>query len=198
MGKIKNNSLKVAREMLKPYGTVFGRNKTSLKAKIINTPIGSLMVVSDENHLLMLKSIDSPTLSRELKHLTELYSKPIIEDDNAKPLTLIESELEAYFRGDLIEFKTPFKFESFGTEFQRAVWMEINKIKHGETSTYSELAQRIEKPNSYRAVANACGRNPIAIIVPCHRILASGGKLGGYTGGVEKKEWLLEHEKKIH
>lgn len=185
----------MAREVLKPYERVFDGDKKPLKAKIVDSPIGSLIVVSDEKKLLMLSFPESQHINRELKHLTELFSKPIIEDDDSKPLKSIETELKAYFKGDLTEFHTPIDINFTGTEFQRAVWNEIYKIKHGKTITYSELAQRIGKPNSYRAVANACGRNPIAIVVPCHRILASGGKLGGYSSGIEKKEWLLDHEK---
>lgn len=195
MGKIKSNTLKSVRDVLKPYETVFAGDEKPLKTKIIDSPLGPLIVVSNEKSILMIKNAESQNLNRELKQLTKLYSKPIVEDNDSKPLKSIESELDAYFKGDLTEFQTPLEIETSGTEFQRAVWNEINKIKHGKTSTYLELAQRIGKPKSYRAVANACGRNPIPIVIPCHRVLATGGGLGGYTGGVDKKEWLLDHEK---
>ena len=84
-----------------------------------------------------------------------------------------------------------------GTNFQRTVWKEISKIPFGETRTYKDLAIAIGKPNSSRAVANACGKNPYPVIIPCHRVIRSDGKLGGYSGvgGVKKKKELLKLEK---
>ena len=83
-----------------------------------------------------------------------------------------------------------------GTDFQRRVWKEISKIPFGETRTYKDLATAIGKPNSSRAVANACGKNPYPVIIPCHRVIRSDGKLGGYSGvgGVKKKKELLKLE----
>lgn len=89
-----------------------------------------------------------------------------------------------------------------GTEFQKQVWREIAKIPRGQTITYKELARRVGRPRAYRAVANACGRNPVPIVIPCHRVVgspsASSGwkRLGGYAGGIEKKKWLLELEQR--
>ena len=85
-----------------------------------------------------------------------------------------------------------------GTDFQRRVWKEISKIPFGETRTYKDLAIAIGKPNSSRAVANACGKNPYPVIIPCHRVIRSDGKLGGYSGdgGIVTKKMLLEAEKK--
>jgi len=84
-----------------------------------------------------------------------------------------------------------------GTNFQRTVWKEISKIPFGETRTYKDLAIAIGKPNSSRAVANACGKNPYPVIIPCHRVIRSDGKLGGYSGvgGIKKKKELLKLEK---
>lgn len=189
------NTVKLARTVLERFSGAYERDKKPLKAKIIETPIGVLMAVSNEKNLLMLSSAASKHLDRDLRRLTHVYSKPIIEDDDAKPLTSIQSELDAYFKGDLVEFQTPFEIDSTETEFHRAVWNEIYKIEYGTTSTYSELAHQIGRPKSYRAVANACGRNPLAIVIPCHRVLATGGELGGYSSGVEKKIWLLNLEK---
>lgn len=194
----KTDTFQSVQEVLHPYKTVFSADKKPLKSKIIGTPIGTLVVVANETSVLLVGNVDSQNLDRGLKSLTEVYSKSIIEEDNdCKPLASIESELKAYFNGELTEFQTPIDVDSLGTEFQRAVWMEINKIPHGKTSTYTELAKRIGKPSSYRAVANACGRNPITVVIPCHRVLASGGGLGGYTGGVDKKVRLLDLEKKL-
>lgn len=194
MGKIRSKDNKPTRDVLKPYTKITEGNK-ALKAKFIESPIGPLICVSNENNLLMLTTIDSKHLDKELKQLTTVHSKAIVENDDAEPLKSIESELQAYFKGDLTTFKTPFDFSSVGTEFQQSVWKEIYKIEYGHTSTYSELAQRVGRPKSFRAVANACGRNPIAIVVPCHRIMASGNGLGGYSCGIEKKTRLLDLEK---
>lgn len=198
MDQCETSTLKSVQEVLKPYKTVYTADKKPLKSKIVDTPIGPLIVVANEKSVLLVENVDSQHLNRELESLTQVYSKSIIEDDkDSKPLTSIESELKAYFSGELMEFQTSIDIDSLGTEFQRAVWMEINKIPYGKTSTYSELAKRIGKPSSYRAVANACGRNPITVVIPCHRVLASGGGMGGYTGGVDKKVRLLDLERKF-
>lgn len=195
MSKMKRNSLKSTRDVLKPYASLFDGDKIPLKAKVIESPIGALIAVSNEKSLLFLTPISGKHLDAELKQLAKVFSKSIVEDDDSKPLKILESELNEYFKGDLTEFKTPLELNAIGTEFQRAVWNEIHKIEYGKTSTYSKLAQKIGKPNSYRAVANACGRNPISIVVPCHRVLASNNGLGGYSSGVEKKVLLLDLEK---
>ena len=81
-----------------------------------------------------------------------------------------------------------------GTEFQQKVWRALQEIEYGETISYATLAQRVDSPKGFRAVAQANGKNPFSIIVPCHRVIASDGKLGGYTGGLDKKEYLLALE----
>lgn len=184
--------------MLKPYTTVFNDDKKPLNAKFIESRIGTLIAVSNEKNLLYLSPIGGKHVDSELKQLTKLLSKSIVENGDSKPLKLLESELNEYFNGNLTEFTTPLQFDVIGTEFQQSVWNEIYKIEYGQTSTYSELAQRIGKPKSYRAVANACGRNPISIIVPCHRILASNNGLGGYSSGIEKKTILLDLESEYY
>jgi methylated-DNA-[protein]-cysteine S-methyltransferase len=102
--------------------------------------------------------------------------------------------LAAYFAGELTEFDLPMKM--IGTEFQKTVWRELLNIPFGVTISYGELADRVGNPNASRAVGAANGRNPISIIVPCHRVIGSNGKLTGYGGGLERKEWLLAHESK--
>ena len=91
------------------------------------------------------------------------------------------------------------KEELIGTEFQKKVWNEIKKIPRGSTLTYKELAKKIDKPRAYRAVANACGKNPYPIRIPCHRVIGSNGKIGGYSakGGIDIKISLLRDEKAI-
>ena len=104
----------------------------------------------------------------------------------------IFTELEEYFCGKRKSFDIPYKLT--GTDFQLKVWRELEKIPYGTTRTYSEIAERIGKSKAVRAVGSACGKNPIWIIVPCHRVVGSDGKLTGYAGGVDMKRELLETE----
>lgn len=107
----------------------------------------------------------------------------------------VEAELNQYFKGNRTHFTIPVQFE--GTDFQKDVWRAVKKVKYSQTLSYKDIAERIHRPKAVRAVGSACGKNPLPIIIPCHRITASGGKLGGYGGGhlgLEKKKWLLDHE----
>ena len=103
------------------------------------------------------------------------------------------SQISEYLEGKRPVFSIPLRLT--GTEFQTKVWNEMRKIPYGETVAYKELARRIGSPDACRAVANACGANPFPILIPCHRVVASGGKIGGYTGGLDIKLALLEIEK---
>jgi O-6-methylguanine DNA methyltransferase len=104
----------------------------------------------------------------------------------------IASQLAAYFRGDLTVFNVAMNLQ--GTDFQCSVWKQLSAIPYGETISYGELARRIGNPNASRAVGLANGRNPLSIIVPCHRVIGANGSLTGYGGGLERKTWLLQHE----
>lgn len=103
-------------------------------------------------------------------------------------------EIEEYLRGERKSFDLPYRFE--GTEFQKSVWRELEKIPYGETRLYSEIAKAIGKPNSARAVGSACGKNRICLLIPCHRVVGRNG-LCGFTEGVEVKQQLLDLEKNI-
>ena len=105
---------------------------------------------------------------------------------------LVCTQLDEYFRGERRHFSIP--MESEGTYFQKKVWEEMTKIPYGKTVSYGELAANIGNPRAVRAVANACGVNPLPILVPCHRVIAANGKIGGYTGGLDKKVFLLKLE----
>ena len=102
-------------------------------------------------------------------------------------------QIEEYFSGKRKEFLL--KLDPQGTIFQRRVWQQLEKIPYGEVVSYGEIASIIGKPKAFRAVGNANGKNPIAIIIPCHRVIGSNGSLTGYGGGLWRKEWLIEHEK---
>jgi len=104
----------------------------------------------------------------------------------------VARELRDYFAGKRRDFTFPVR--PAGTDFNQRVWQELTRIPYGETRTYGELARKIGRPNAARAVGSANGRNPVPIVLPCHRVVASGGKLGGYGGGLELKKRLLELE----
>ena len=107
-------------------------------------------------------------------------------------LRLAAEELRAYFAGDLRAFSVPLRLA--GTDFQRRVWAALRAIPFGQVRTYGEIAAVIGRPGAARAVGMANARNPVAVIVPCHRVIAAGGRLGGYSAGLWRKRWLLRHE----
>lgn len=151
--------------------------------KELKTPLGPMVAIADAKALYVLEFVDG----LDVKEL-----KATLPPGETKPLKLIEEELQGYFNHTLRQFKTPVHLE--GTPFQKAVWRELSKIPYGKTYSYSQLASAIGKPSAFRASAGACGANCLAIIVPCHRVINIQGSLGGYNGGIERKEWLLRHE----
>lgn len=114
-------------------------------------------------------------------------------DDTA--LRAVREQLALYFEGSLQEFNLPLRMP--GTPFQQKVWEGLRAIPYGETISYAELARRVGHFGASRAVGSANGRNPIPIIVPCHRVIAADGTLGGFGGGLSRKQWLLEHERAV-
>jgi O-6-methylguanine DNA methyltransferase len=104
----------------------------------------------------------------------------------------VAEQLGAYFAGERTAFDVAIRFE--GTPFQVAVWSALRDIPYGATISYAELARRVGRPGAFRAVGQANGRNPVAIVVPCHRVVAADGTMGGYGGGLDRKRWLLDHE----
>ena len=133
--------------------------------------------------------------------LTGLYMEPSrkaqstdgwTEDVTVAPLSATVRQLTEYFDGTRRAFDLPLRL--LGTTFQTRVWRELTVIPYGQTWSYGQLAQRIDKPSASRAVGLANGRNPIAILVPCHRVIGADGTLTGYGGGLERKRWLLAHE----
>lgn len=127
--------------------------------------------------------------------VTSLDSLPEAPADTGRPTALTDSaanQLRAYFGGALRSFDFPFSAE--GTDFQKRVWAELCRIPYGETRSYGEIAAAVGSPNACRAVGMACNRNPIAIAVPCHRVVGSDGSLTGYAGGLSLKAALLRLE----
>jgi O-6-methylguanine DNA methyltransferase len=128
-------------------------------------------------------------------YMNDQRHAPMLPDDLGHDDTWfadIATQLDAYFHGDLTVFDLPMSLR--GTDFQCSVWKQLSAIPYGETISYGELARRVGNPKASRAVGLANGRNPISIIVPCHRVIGANGSLTGYGGGLERKTWLLQHE----
>jgi methylated-DNA-[protein]-cysteine S-methyltransferase len=156
------------------------------------TPRSFLTVESPVGRLTMTASagvLDGLTMDGQ-RHAPP--SDPAWVRDEA-PFGELIALLERYFAGGPVEFDIPVSLAA-GTDFQRRVWDALREIPHGETISYGELARRVGSPGGARAVGLANGRNPIAIVVPCHRVIGADGSLTGYGGGVERKAWLLRHE----
>jgi methylated-DNA-[protein]-cysteine S-methyltransferase len=150
----------------------------------VDSPIGRLLLCCDGAALTGLY-MDSPSLPPR-------DSGDWTEDASAGPLPKAVRQLREYFAGTRREFDLPLRLE--GTVFQQRVWRSLGEIRYGETWSYGQLAKRIGNPNASRAVGLANGRNPISILVPCHRVIGADGSLTGYGGGLERKRWLLAHE----
>ena len=121
------------------------------------------------------------------------FGEPAAPRGDAGALAEAAIQLEQYFAGERTEFDLDVEVE--GTPFERRVWDEVRAIPYGETATYAEIARRIGRPSACRAVGRANGRNPVAVIVPCHRVIGSDGSLTGYAGGIEMKRALLDLER---
>jgi methylated-DNA-[protein]-cysteine S-methyltransferase len=148
----------------------------------IESPIGRLRLAGDGDRLHVLSFLEGK----------ENLDAPVDWQNDAAPLTEAVEQLKAYFAGELRQFTLP--LAPNGTLFQLRVWNELTRIPYGETISYRELAERIGNPRACRAVGLANGSNPIAIVVPCHRVIGANGKLTGYGGGLPTKEKLLALE----
>jgi methylated-DNA-[protein]-cysteine S-methyltransferase len=150
------------------------------------TPVGqSILVTDDQGRLRVLDFGDYE--DRMVRLLSRAYG-PV-----SLATTAIRRALEAYFAGDLSQLGQ-IPWATGGTDFQRTVWQALTSIPPGETLSYGALAARIGRPRAVRAVGLANGANPVAIVVPCHRVIGSDGSLTGYGGGLPRKQWLLSHE----
>jgi methylated-DNA-[protein]-cysteine S-methyltransferase len=148
------------------------------------SPIGRLLLTSDGTALTGLYMEPSRKAQS-----TEGWA----QDAGIAPLAATLHQLSEYFAGTRREFDLPLRLD--GTPFQQRVWRELTEIPYGETWSYGQLAKRIGSPSASRAVGLANGRNPVSILVPCHRVIGADGSLTGYGGGLERKSWLLAHER---
>ena len=150
------------------------------------TPVGRLTLLSREEALCALEfRVEAAELLQRFVPQGAVLERRAVQ--------AIDSALTAYFAGEVAALDAvPVTLE--GTGFQREVWAALRRIPVGQTWTYARLAREVGRPTAMRAVGAANGRNPVALVVPCHRVIATGGKLGGYGGGLDRKAWLLRHE----
>jgi methylated-DNA-[protein]-cysteine S-methyltransferase len=150
---------------------------TKLHKLDYESPIGVIEIIGSDDAIISI-----------------LFSEKVNFLQNDTPQVLVDCfrQLDEYFKGIRYEFTIPYRFE--GTEFQKNVWKALTSIPYGETGFYKDIAILIGNENAIRAVGNANGKNKVSIILSCHRIIGSNGKLTGYAGGLWRKEWLLQHE----
>jgi len=165
-----------------------------LQARQIETPLGTMLALANHEGLHLLEFVDRRELEDEITALRARI-KQAIEPGNNAHLERISRELQSYFEGRELTFSVPLVVG--GSPFERDVWAKLQTISPGETWSYAELAERIGNPRAVRAVGRANGRNCMAIVIPCHRVIRSDGNLCGYGGGIWRKQWLLEHERQI-
>lgn len=143
----------------------------------LKTPLGIARIIGSDKGISEIKILD------ETPQLTSIIPEVLLK---------AVEQLDAYFRGELKNFDL--KLDPEGTDFQKKVWKALLEIPYGETVSYLELSKQIGDVKAIRAVASANGKNPLWIVVPCHRVIGSDGSLTGYAGGLDRKKWLLEHE----
>lgn len=155
-----------------------------------DSPGGKLLLGVQGSYLCLCDWKVGDRIVKTLRRLNRYL--PPIPEDNASILESAARQLDEYFEGKRKRFDLP--LSPLGTEFQRGIWHELQTIPYGETVTYKEIAMKLGKASSVRAIANAVGANPISVILPCHRVVGSDGSLTGYAGGLEAKKKLLELE----
>ncbi len=158
----------------------------------VDSPIGNIVVYSDGHALLHLDFTDCPD---RIERLIGRRFKTYTVQSGTDPLQM-KVRLQAYFDRNKKSF-LGIKLNTGGTEFQKKVWQALQAIPYGSTVSYAQLAKSIGQPTAVRAVAGANALNPVSIMIPCHRVIASDGKLAGYAGGIDRKKWLLRHERAI-
>jgi methylated-DNA-[protein]-cysteine S-methyltransferase len=159
----------------------------------IDTPIGELLLAADAAG--QLRALDWTDYEERMLRLLRLhYGKHGFQLVPARNPHGLRDTMNRYFAGDIAAIHD-IAVATAGTPFQRTVWSELRNIPSGSTISYSKLAARIARPKAVRAVGLANGSNPIGIVVPCHRVIGANGSLTGYGGGIERKRWLLDHER---
>lgn len=163
-----------------------------IRFKKISTPIGNIVLAATNKGICWVggeQRFYQPNIW--IQKVSDTFK--LFEDNNYPLLKEAEKQLSFYFKGDLKNFELP--FELFGTDFQKKVWLSIADISFGQTTTYTKLAFSVKNPSATRAIGTICGLNPLIIVIPCHRVVGSNGKLTGFVEGIETKQFLLNLEK---
>ncbi|WP_066835212.1 bifunctional transcriptional activator/DNA repair enzyme AdaA [Rufibacter ruber] len=158
----------------------------------LQTPLGTMYACATEEGICLLEFTDRRMLETEFKALSKLLNATLVQGEN-KYFQMLEEQLNEYFEGKRKEFTVP--LFTPGTDFQKEVWQELQRIPYGSTRSYKEQSIALQKPGAVRAVANANGMNRISILIPCHRVIGEDGGLTGYGGGLWRKKWLLDLER---
>ncbi|WP_299461702.1 methylated-DNA--[protein]-cysteine S-methyltransferase, partial [uncultured Microscilla sp.] len=168
-------------------------NKSVILINRLTTPLGPMFVAATDQGICLLEFVDRKMLETELKDLQRLLQAQIMVGEN-QYIEQAKTEVAAYFEGKLQVFEVP--LDTPGTDFQQLVWGALQNVPYGKTATYQQQAKRIDNVQAVRAVGTANGANRVSIIVPCHRVIGKNGQLTGYGGGLERKRWLLDFERK--
>lgn len=158
----------------------------------LTTPLGPMFVCATEKGICLLEFVDRRMLETEFKDLQTRLQAQIIAGEN-EHIKQTKKEITEYFEGKRKVFEVA--LETPGTDFQNTVWRSLQQIQYGQVTTYQQQAEKIKNPKAIRAVASANGYNRISIIIPCHRVIGKDGSMTGYGGGIERKQWLLTHER---
>jgi len=159
----------------------------------LETPVATLQIVVDPDEVVRV--LDFDTDSPRTRRLMKIHyaGVPVVEGETPKAIV---DALGRYFAGEMTAL-ADIPWRVVGTDFQQQVWQALTEIPAGETRSYSQQAARIGRPAAVRAVGLANGANPIGIVIPCHRVIGANGSLTGFGGGLERKRWLLEHERRV-
>src|SRR4026209_453172 len=182
------------------FNRVFGESPTAVKARDcmfaerIETPLGTMLAVADDKGLRLLEFVDRRAVERELKILRQRLKTNVVPGEH-RYLTAIRKQLARYFSGENLKFDVP--LSPVGSEFQMRAWNVLRAIPVAETRSYSWMAEQLGLPGARRAVGRANGTNMLSIIIPCPRVIRADGTLCGYGGGLWRKKWLLDHERRF-
>jgi AraC family transcriptional regulator of adaptative response/methylated-DNA-[protein]-cysteine methyltransferase len=153
-----------------------------------------MLAVASERGICLLEFLDRRAIATALRDLRRRFGAPIVPG-SSEHVDRLRTELASYFGGSLRRFGVP--LDLAGTSFQRRVWSRLLEIPFGDTVSYARVAKEVGRREAVRAVGHANGRNPVAIVVPCHRVVRTDGSLCGYGGGLWRKRWLLQHERDV-
>ena len=166
-------------------------NKNTLNITHFDSPVGPMVACATNLGICLVDYMDRDILENEFEFLEKEFDTKILSGSN-KHLATLQKELKEYFIGNRSSFSVP--LHASGTDFQMSVWNALQSIPYGNTRSYKQQAESIGNVKAVRAVASTNGKNRINILIPCHRVIGSNGKLVGYGGGLERKQWLLDLE----